>query len=147
MVDFTQLLSKPAFEAKKPEALPVGDYTGVIKAYELGDNNKEKTPYVKYTIALTEWPEDVPEAEKEGINISKRQLSRNFFLRDKEGSDQILWRLDEFLRSCGIDGKGRQYQELISEPVGLTVKVSVKQYMNRTSNEIGNDVGALVGVV
>ena len=145
MVDFTALLNKPAFEAKKPEALPAGDYTGVIKSYELGDNNAKKTPYVRYMVALVDWPDDVADSEKEGIVLSKRQLRRDYFLRDAEGSDGILWRLDEFLRSCDIDGKGRRYDELIPEAVGKSVKVSVKQYMGK-NNEIGNEIGNLVGI-
>ncbi len=146
MVDFTALLNKPAFEAKRPEALPAGDYIGVVAKYELGDNNAKKTPYVRYMVALSEWPDDVPEAEREGIVLSKRQLRRDYFLRDAEGGgDGILWRLDEFLRSCDIDGKGRRYDELIPEAVGKSVKVSVRQYMGK-NNEIGNEIGNLVGI-
>lgn len=143
MPDFSQLLRKPAGEAKKPQALPAGDYPGRIKGHEYGDSNKNKTPYVRFNLMLTGWADTVDDSERtdaEGktLDISKRSLRRDFFL-----TDDALWRLDEFLASLGIDLTGRSYEESIPEADGQEVLVEVQQYMNQQNNEIGNQVGAL----
>lgn len=138
MPDFSSLLRKPAGEAKKPEALPAGDYPGVIKSFELGDQNKNHTPYARLAIGLTGWPDTVDESDRGDTDLSKRNLRRDMYL-----TDEAFWRLDELLRGLGIEVTGRTYEETIPELVGQQVLVEVQQYMNQTNNEIGNQVGAL----
>jgi len=141
MVDFSALLRKPAGEAKKPPALPAADYPGVVKSFEMGDNNKNKTPYVRLHVGLTGWADVLQEEDKDpSIDLSKRQMRRDYFL-----TEDALWRLDEFIRSCSIEPNGRSYEEVLPELVGTPVVVEVQQYMNQTSNEIGNQIGKLVG--
>lgn len=136
MPDFTSLLRKPAGEAKKPEALNAGDYPGVIKSFEVGDANKNKTPYARFHLGMTGWPAD-GEAQ-EGVDLSKRQLRRDYFL-----TDEALWRLDELITELGIAAEGRSYEEILPEMVGAQVLIEVQQYMNQQTNEIGNQVGSL----
>lgn len=147
--NFSHLLKRPAGKAKKPEALPVGDYPGIIKSFEIGDQNKNKTPYARFQIGLQGWPDSVDEAERsqanaegkpEAIDLAKRQLRRDMYL-----SDEALYRLDELLRSCGIEPEGRSYEECLPEMVGQQVTVEVQQYLNEKTNEIGNQIGRLVG--
>lgn len=144
MPDFSQLLKKPAGEHKKPPALPAGQYTGIIKSYEIGDQNKNHTPYVRFQVGLTGWPDSVDESERStdgtAIDLSKKQLRKDFFF-----TDDALWRLDDFIKSCGVDASGRAYEEVLPEIIGLPVVVEVQQYMNQTNSEIGNQVGMLVG--
>jgi hypothetical protein len=150
MVDFSSLLKKPAGLAVKPAALVAGDYPVKIKSFEVGDQNKNKTPYVRYFLAITGWPDSVaeddrvqknPDGSTASIDLSKRQPRRDFFL-----TDDAMWRLDEFLRSCGVEPKGRSYEEVIPEVVGADCVAEMQQYLNQTSNEIGNQIGKLVGV-
>jgi len=138
MPDFSQLLRKPAADIKRPPALPPGDYLGVIKSYELGDQNKNKTPYVRFQVGLMGWPDAVPEDERTGIDLSKKQLRRDFYL-----TDDADWRLKEFLESCGI--KFDNFETGVPEAIGAQVTVEVQQYMNQTNSEIGNQVGKMVG--
>lgn len=139
MVDFTALLKKPAGEAKKPSALDAGKYPGVIKSFEVGDANKNKTPYVRFHLGLTAWPGDPQTGEDDKpIDLAKRQLRKDYFL-----TDDALWRLDEFLAEIGVETAGREYQEALPDCVGTQVSVEVQQYMNQQNNEIGNQVGTL----
>lgn len=140
MADFSQLLRKPAGEAKKPAALPAGDYSGVIKSFEVGDQNKNKTPYIRFQVALTGWPDSVDESDRGDTDLSKRQMRRDYYL-----TDDALWRLDEFIKSCGVEPNGRSYEEIVPELMGASVLAEVQQYLNQTSNEIGNQIGKLVG--
>jgi len=141
MVDFTSLLKKPAGEAKKPPALDAGDYPAVIKSYELGDQNKNKTPYVRFQVGLTGWPdgaEPQTNASGEVIDLAAKQLRRDYYL-----TEDALWRLDDFLRAIGIEPEGRTYDEVLPETVGTQVTAEVQQYLNQTNNDVGNQIGAL----
>lgn len=138
MPDFSQFLRKPAGEAKKPPVLPMGDYPGQIKSFELGDQNKNKTPYVRLHLGLTDWAsgvEPLPEVE-----LSKRQFRRDFYL-----TDDALWRLDELIRSCGAHVEGQSYEESLPNLVGASVLIEVQQGMSEKNNELFNQVGKVVG--
>lgn len=144
MPDFSKLLKAPAGQAKKPSALPIADFPGRIKSYEIGDQNKNRTPYVRFHLALSGWPDSVEESDRmepgpEGprmIDLSKRQLRKDFYL-----TEDALWRLDAFIRELGIDPQGRTYEEIFPEMSGKDVLVQVQQYLNQTNNEIGNQTG------
>lgn len=151
MVNFSNILSKHAGEAKKPQALPIGDYPGIIKSYELGDNNKNKTPYVRFLLGLMGWPDGIDESDTmqevaegkfEKIDLSKRQFRRDFYL-----TEDALWRLDEFIASCGPQFSGLQYDVIFPQLVGQQVLVEVQQYIPRNSEDglPGNQVGKLIG--
>lgn len=140
MVDFSQLLKKPAGEAKRPAALPPGDYQAIITRYEVGDANKNKTPYVRFHMKMIAWPDTVDEQDREGIELDKRLSRRDFFL-----TDEALYRLDELIRSCGIKPEGRDYEEIVPEMIGQQVTVEMQQYMNQQTNEIGNNIGKVFG--
>lgn len=148
-VDFSHLLRKPAGQASKPQALPVGDYRGIIKSFEYGDNNQNKTPYVRFQLGLIDWPDSVgqdervqkaPDGSSTPIDLSKRSLRRDFFL-----TDDALWRLDDLIKSTGQAPDGSNYEELIPRLVGSQVLVEVQQYVNQKTSEIGNQVGKLTG--
>jgi len=153
MVDFSRLLKKPAGEARRPPPLPAADYYGVIKGYEVGDNNRNKTPYVRLQVALTQWPDNLADewtvtdpdgnahqVTKADVDLSKRQMRKDFYL-----TDDALWRLDEFIRSCPVETQGRDYEEIIPELVGQPITVEVQQYLNQSTSEVGNQVGKVVG--
>lgn len=149
MVDFSQLLKKPAGQAVKPPVLPPADYPGIVKRHEVGDNNKNKTPYVRFFMGITDWPDSVAAEDRqyataEGskpIDLAKREQRRDFFL-----TDDALWRLDEFLRSCGIEPAGRPYEEVLPEVHGKLVLIEVQQGMRQDgSNDLFNQVGKVVG--
>lgn len=154
MPDFSVLLKKLAGEAKRPPILPPDDYPGVVKSFEYGDNNEKKTPYVRFHLALTDWGAACPEdwtvwdpatnksytVTKSDVDLSKKQMRRDFFL-----TEEAFYRLDVFLRSCGIDPQGKTYEEVIPNVVGSPVLVQVQQQLNQKSNDTYNQVGGLVG--
>lgn len=153
--NFSSMLRKPAGQAKKPDALPVGDYPGIVKSYEVHDKNKNKTVQVDYQVAYLGWPESVSDDQRvvtsddgtqRSIDLSKRQSRKAFYIFNQDGSEaDDLWKLDEFLRSCGIEPKGRSYEELIPEAVGKRVIAPVTQKYDEGKNETFNNIGKLVG--
>lgn len=138
MPDFSSLLSKPAGEAKKPPVLDAADYPGVVKGYELGESSQKKTPYVRFNLGLTDWPEGAePQTRDDGtpIDLSAKSLRRDYFL-----TDDALWRLDALLKDLGIEANGRTYMDILPETVGASVLVEVRQGMSQTTNDLFNEV-------
>jgi len=141
MPDFSQLLGKTAGQAKRPEPLPIGDYPGVVSRYELGDNNRNKTPYLRLFVTLTGWPSNFTQSDiKPDIDLSKRQMRRDIFT-----TPDSLWRLDQFIESCGIEPNGRSYEQVLPELVGQPVIAAVNTYTS-TSGDTGNQIDTVVGV-
>jgi hypothetical protein len=141
MPDFSSLLSKPAGEAKKPPVLDAGDYPGVIKGYELGESSQKKTPYVRFQIGLTGWPDGADTQTREDgtpIDLSTKALRRDYFL-----TPDALWRLDEMLKSLGIDMAGKSYQDILPETVGTGIIAEVRQGMNQQTNDLFNEVNGI----
>ncbi len=141
MPNFADLLNKPAGEAKKPPVLDAADYPGVIKTYEPGESSQKKTPFVRFNIGLTGWPEGAePQLKEDGtpIDLSTKSLRRDYFL-----TPDAMWRLDEFLRGIGIELAGRSYMDVLPETVGAAVLVEVRQGMNQQNNDLFNEVAGL----
>lgn len=149
MPDFSNLMNRKAGEAPKPKALPVGTYSGVIKGWEVVEApaGKDYTAIIRFQLGLTDWPESVSEEDKlqdmgngqsKPIDLSKKSLRRDFY-------DNGLFRLDEFIKSCGVEANGRSYAEVLPEMVGSRVNIEVQQYVNQKTSDIGNQVGQLVG--
>lgn len=150
-VNFKHLLNKPSGEAKKPEALPAGDYPAIIRGHEMGESSKKKTPYIRFHLALTGWPDEIGEDQRVSINkdgstspidLSKKQLKCDFYL-----TDDSLYRLDDFLKTTGL-ASGRTYEELIPECHGLHVVAEVRQEVNEQGDEATtyNKVDKIVGI-
>lgn len=149
MPDFSSLLKKPAGQAKKPKELPIGHYQGIVKGHSLeqAPPGKDYSAIVRIQIGLTGWPDSVAESDKvqdmgggetRPIDLSKRQLRKDFY-------DNSLYRLDDFIRSCGIEPNGRSYEEVLPELTGAQVVAEVGQYLNQTTSEIGNQIVTVVG--
>ena len=140
MVDFSTLLRKLAGEAKKPPTMPAGDYPAVIKAFETGDNNKNKTPYVRFQLGFQGFPPDVEQEDIDGIDLSKRQMRADYYL-----TEDAMWRLDELLRTMGLDMTGKSYEEILREAVGQEITAVVVQGLNQQTNEIYASVSKVFG--
>lgn len=150
MVDFGSMLKRPAGEARQMPALIPGNYEGIVKSWEIvkAPPEKEYKEIVRFHVGLIGWPTDASEADKvwvindagetATIDLSKKQLRRDFY-------DNNLVFLDNFLRSCGVEPKGKIYEEVIPEVVGARIVVAVQQYLNQRTSQIGNQVGDIVG--
>lgn len=149
MPDFSKLANSKAGEAKKPKAIPEDNYPGIIKgfSFEPAPPGKQYEAIVRFNLGLTDWGPNVSESDKSQdmgngairvIDLSKLQFRRDFY-------DNVLYRLDDFIKSCGVDMNGRTYQEVLPELVGKRVIAQVKQYLNERTSDIGNNIGDIVG--
>lgn len=143
MVDFKKLLSKNVTDIKAPKPLVAGDYPGVIKSFELGDSNKNKTPYVRYFCGITGWPDEAEQEDREmddgtPIDLSKRQLRRDFYL-----TDDSMIRLKDLWTDLGLEIAGKSAEECVPMAIGCRCTLEVQQYTNQTDGSIGNQIGKI----
>lgn len=154
MPDFNKLLSRPAGVAKPPKVLVPGNYPAVIKGHEIvqAPPGKDYDMIIRFPVGLTGWPDTATDEDKtqetgEGtgkpLDLSKRQLRRDFYANSEDVNSTK--RLDDFIRSCGIEPAGRSYQEVLPELTGAHVIAEVQQYLNQRTNELGNQIGGLTG--
>jgi hypothetical protein len=145
-VNFQSLLSKPADEAKRPQAKPAGTYFGTISEYKFDESKKQKTPYVRFTVKGISPGDDVDQsalagdAENGPIDLTKWSPNRDFYL-----TDDALYRLKDLLESCKIDTKGRSWNELIPQLKGQPVMLTVTQRPSEDGTQLYNDVTEMKG--
>jgi hypothetical protein len=141
--NFANLMNRPAGQAKPPTALPEGVYSGIIKSWA-NDETKNKTPLVRFVVTPTAWPDEIDDDARQGIDLSTRQLRRDFFM-----SEDAMHRLDTFIRSCGIDPTDQTYAEVMPQLIGMDVLATVKHRIVQRPGEddqIIADVSSLVGL-
>ena len=125
MANFKDLLSVNLDDVKAPLPLPEGTYHGTISSFEYGDNNKNKTPYVRFGLKFHSAGDDVSASDLEGIDLSQRKMSTNFYL-----TPDSLFRLKDFLVSLGMKTEGMSFDELIPDAVGQNIIAYVTQRFN-----------------
>lgn len=146
--DFSSIAKSAAGKAKKPPTLPPGVFQGPIKKFEWGDANKNKTPYVRLFVGFTSWPEDLGDTweefdnetqtsstvNKSDVDLATRQMSRDFYM-----TEDSRYRMDELLRSfgidCGSDDNPRTYEETLPELIGQMANIEVVQQINPSTNK------------
>jgi hypothetical protein len=125
MVDFRNLLNVKLDDIAPPKALPAGTYHGSISKFEVGDNNKNKTPYVRIHLNFTQAGADIPAEDLADIDLSQKKMTRDFFL-----TPDARYRLKELIASCGIMTEGRAFDETLPELVNQPVLIEVTQRLN-----------------
>lgn len=157
MVDFSAIARQAAGQSKKPARLPPGDFPGVIKSFEWGDANKNKTPYVRLQLGFTAFPESCLEeweefdnekqtsfsVKKSDIDLSKRTMRKDFYM-----TDDSRYRMDEFLVLMGINvgtpDSPRSYEETLPELIGAPVLAEVQHQLNQQTNDTFVQVGKVI---
>jgi hypothetical protein len=140
--DFRSLLQKPADEIKRPPVLPAGTYHGIVSKYEFLESKEKKTPFVRFSLGLRSAGEDVDAEEIKEVDLSTRQLRRDYFI-----TEDALYRLKEFLESLGIAMSGRPLAECIPDALNQSVIIEVVQQLNPRDPTAPpfNDVKAIRG--
>lgn len=108
------LQGKPE-EAKKPDPIPVGTYTGVIGKHEFKESSKKGTLFVQYSVTLVAPSNDVDMQQLAAYGgmdkLSKRTVPLDMYM-----TPESMWRHREFLeKSLKIPFNGRSWQVVIPE--------------------------------
>lgn len=140
-VNFRDLLSKPTDNIKKPKALPIGTYRGVIvsKAYDV--SKQKQTPFVRLILQPSMAESDVAQEDLEGINISSKQLRADFYL-----TDDASYRVLDLAKGLGIPTEGRSLGEVIEDLPNHNVLIAVTQQLSQDGSEVYNNVNKLTAL-
>jgi hypothetical protein len=141
--NFRELLSQKLDEVERPRALASGHYIGFIASHEFGVSKNKGTPYVRFNLIPTEEATDIPEGANAGIDLSKRQLRKDFYI-----TPNSIYRLTDALVAILGNQQGRSFDQVIPETRNARVMFEVTQREQQDENgktlEIYNDVGAIV---
>lgn len=139
--DFSAILNKPTDSITKPKAIPSGTYYGMAISHELDETrNDNKTPLVRYIIKLTAAGPDIAAELLEGIDITKKQLRKEFFL-----SEDAQYRLIEAIESCGVQKTGMSLGQIIPQLCNRPLMIEVSQRLSKDGTETYNDVKTIRG--
>ena len=145
MPDFKELLNKKVDEQKRPPILPAGTYEGVVRDYVLGEaRNEDKTPLITFNVQITGPTDDIDQedlVDEDGnpVDPNGRRFRQDFFL-----TDAALYRLTEFIQSCGVDTSGKGFNEVLPDTKGAQVLVTLMQGTTKAGDPF-NGVQKLVG--
>ena len=142
--NFRELLSTKTDEVDRPRAIAIGHYIGVIKNHEFGTSKRKNTPFVRFNLTPLEETSDIPEGANDGIDLSRRELRRDFYI-----TPAALYRLSDMLDAVLGKQLGRSFDQRIPETRGVRVMFHVtqrEQVDEATSEviEIFNDVGTII---
>jgi hypothetical protein len=136
---FRELLSQPTDAVERPRAIAEGHYVGFIKGHEFGLSRQKQTPYVRFILTPEEETGDVPEGANAGINLSGRELRRDYYI-----TPASLYRISDMLDAVLGKQTGRSFDERIPETRNARVMFKVTCRDNEEGTETYNDVGTIV---
>jgi len=140
--DFRSLLDKRADDIKRPPVLPPGTYFGRLGKRTFEEIGKNKTPAVRWPVAITSAHESIDPSLLEGIDLTKRQFRHAFFV-----TPDAEWRLVEFLTSLGIAKEGRTTGEMVEDSEGKEVVLELLVKPNQNNpEETFNEIKTIKGV-
>jgi len=136
---FRSLLAQATDAVERPRSIADGHYIGVIKSTEFGVSRQKQTPYLRVNITPEEETDDVAEDANIGIDLTKRELRRDFYI-----TPQALYRLSDMLDAVLGKQAGRSFDERIPELRGVRVLFGVTHRDNEQGTETFNDVTTIV---
>lgn len=143
--DFKSLLNKKVEDVKKPPVLHPGVYEGVVKGHKFEEREYSKgnpTAVCSFNLQLTGAtedidPEDLLDSEGKPIDVSKYRQRYDYSIEESE-----VWKLKEFLTSCGIEFSGRSLGECIPDTTNAPVLITI---IHKPNNTPGGDPYVNVG--
>ena len=142
--NFKSLLQRNLDDVKRPEPIPEGSYRGQIRNFTYGASAQKKTPQVDFEIVPTEAMDGVDQDELsvalQGEPLHTKKMRSTFYI-----TDESLFRLKEFLASCGIETQGRTLDETIPETKGMEVLIDVAKLSNKDGTGYFNNITKISG--
>lgn len=136
--DFRKELSVASTDIERPKPLPVGHYYATIRGHEFQLSKRQQTPYVRFLLAPSEACEDVDAAELAGVDLTRRELRKDYFI-----TPAAKYRLADMLDSV-IGQPNRTLDERLPETRGMRVMIQVTQRTSEDGSETYNDVATVV---
>lgn len=136
---FRELLSQKTDSVERPKPLADGHYIGEIKTHEFGTSRQKQTPFLRLILTPKEETADVPEGANGTMELSKRELRKDFFI-----TPASLYRLSDMLDAVLGQEAGRSFDERIPELRNAQVMFAVTSRESEDGTQVYNDVGTIV---
>jgi hypothetical protein len=137
--NFRELLSMHTDNVDRPRPLPIGHYYAELTGYSFDQSKQKQTPYVRFNFRTQEAYTDVNPTELEGMDITKKEVSKDFYL-----TPTSLYRLSDFLDAVLGKQAARSFDERIPEVRSARVLIQITQRKSQNGDEVYNDVGTVV---
>lgn len=137
-VNFRELLSVTSDQVERLKPLPEGHYLGTVSGYEFGLSKQKQTPYVRVQLTPSEATDDVDSSLLDGIDLSKRNLRRDYFI-----TPAARYRLADMLDAV-LGKDSRLLDERIGDIRGAKVMFGVTQRQSENGADTYNDVTTIV---
>lgn len=121
--NFESILDMPAADVERPKPLPAGTYDCIVKGlFETGESAQKKTPFVRFTYAITAAGEDVDEDELAEIGgIADKTIKDTYYT-----TPEALFRLTDTLDAMGIEmDDGKTVRQALSETPNASLRIVV----------------------
>lgn len=145
-MSFADILDKPATQIDKPKPLPVGTYEWAIQGLPRFDKSKEKqTPFYEFALkcvgayddvdeeALKEWAAKADGSQRQLTDVTQRLT---FYI-----TEDSLYRLQEFLEHCGIDGTDKSTRQCIDETPNCHFAASIVHTPSKDGTTVYANIG------
>jgi hypothetical protein len=136
---FRELLGQATDAVERPRPIADGHYLGSIASHEFGLSRQKQTPYVRFIINLEQETDDVPTGANGGIDISRREIRKDYFI-----TPTALYRLSDMLNAVLGKETGRTFDERIPETRGARVMLGVGHRDNDDGTETYNEISTIV---
>lgn len=146
MANFTDILDKPATEIDRPKPLPIGSYIWQIQGLPRADKSKEKqTPFYEFSCKCTGALGDVDAdqlqewaTKADGTTRALTDFSTRLTFYITEDS---LYRLQEFLEHCGVDGEGKTTREAVEDTPNCQFVGSIVHTPSKDGTSVYANIG------
>ena len=137
---FESILDTPADAVERPKPLPAGTYEAIVKGMpEHGVSTQKKTPFVRFTYALTAAGEDVDEDELKTLLTNKdgevEAINTKSIKDTYYTTPDSLFRLTDALEAMGIDLDDKTIRAALDETPNCSIAVVVGHRSNPDNPE------------
>lgn len=135
---FESILDTPVADVERPKPLPAGTYDAIVKGlYEEGVSAQKKTPFVRFTYAITNAGDDVDAQELEDMGgITDKTIKDTYYT-----TPDALFRLTDVLTNMGLDGLDtKTIRQALSETPNCEIRIVVGHRTSEDGTQIFAEV-------
>jgi len=134
---FESILDMPASEVERPKPLPAGTYDAIVKGlYEEGQSSQKKTPFVRFTYAITNAGDDVDADElAEMGGIAEKTIKDTYYT-----TPEAMFRLTDALENMGIDLEGKSIRAALSDTPNCALRIVIGHRASEDGQQVFAEV-------
>jgi hypothetical protein len=122
MASFEELMKMPATEIKAPQAYPPGSYHVLVEGPPThGKSSKIQTDFWEFKFKILSPLKDVDQQAYTEQQVQGKTVTAQYYV-----TENAVWRLNDLLKNCGIDPKGKNLEQMLAEAPGKSVIIKLR---------------------